>query len=444
MISELKLFHGEYRNFEAPVCVFFDVTNKCNLNCFYCFSNDNNMRKTKAAKGLTTEQIKEILDDMAVSGVKVVEFSGGEPLVDKDILDIIRYAKKLNLEVSFVSNGTLFTDEICQELKPLVKHVNITLRGCDEQTHDKVTGVAGSYKRTIENIKRLNRFDIGVGVLLDPTYLNYNKIYDYISGLIKKEQIQLKSIFMNRINIRNVANQGDAKEQYCLQTIQEYEHVFEQLDRIYKEYNVFIEIEAFPICQVKQKYHKYITRCNYGLSNASIDYEGNLKMCPVSNKVVGNLLEHGIKELWNNSDVTRKFRNLSWLNEKCSKCQDFEKCGGGCYTSKPETMTYQDDYFNKDKIFGDADILKMEESVIVKDMGTYGMFFYTRVVPRLLPVKKYHAEPDVLEISGDEYSIMKEIDSHKSVKQIRDKLGYKDEIQFDNMLIALKNRGIIS
>lgn len=443
MISTLKLYDDKYINFGAPICVFFDITNRCNLNCFYCFSNDNNLRKAQI-NGLTTDEIKRILIDLSEAGTKVVEFSGGEPLVHKDFLEILRYAKDLGLEVSFVSNGTLFTKEICEKLSSLVSHINITLRGCGECSHDKVTGVEGSYAKTISSIKMLNNHGINVGILLDPTYLNYKKIYSYISSLIKIDGVVLSSIFLNRINIRNMENQGDEKQQYCLRTIDEYEDVFEQLDRIYKEFSIFVEVEAFPLCEVNEKYHKYITRCNYGISNASIDFEGNLKMCPVSSKVLGNLKNSSVKELWNENPIIKEFRNLEWINSKCKSCLDFETCGGGCYTSKPETMTYQDDYFHKNLVFSDESIPYINSRVIVKNMDTKAIIFYKRIVPRLLPTKRYNHEREVLVVSGDEYKVISCIDSVTTVRGLREKAGIVHVTQFDNILIALVNRGIVS
>ncbi len=442
MIRTLELYDNQYMNFGAPVCVFFDITYRCNLKCFYCFSNDNNLKKM-AKNGLTVSEIKNILKDLSVSGTKVVEFSGGEPLMQKDFLEILRYSKALGLEISFVSNGTLFSKEICEELVTLVTNVNITLRGCDEFSHDKATGVEGSYVKTINSIKLLNSYGIKVGILYDPTYLNYENIYDYFTYLIEIEGVKLNSIFLNRINIRNIDNHGTEKKSYCLQTIEEYEIAFGQLDRIFTEYGIFIEIEAFPLCKVNEKYHRFLTRCNYGISNASIDFEGNLKMCPVSSKILGNLRNESVKTIWSESPIIKKFRTLEWMNAKCKSCLDFEICGGGCYTSKPETMSYQDDYFIKEKVYSEEKIPCISPQVIIKDMDSKAYIFFKRIVPRLLPAKKYIHERDIFEISGSEYKVMRHIDSLTAINEIKEKLSEIDSTQFDNIIIALVNRGVI-
>lgn len=443
MINILKLYQDKYINFGAPICVFFDITNNCNLNCFYCFSNDNNLRKA-TDKGLSTDEIKKILQDLNNAGTKVVEFSGGEPLLHKDFFDILHFSYKLGFIISFVSNGTLFNDEVCSKLVPLVSHINITLRGCDEDSHDKVTGIAGSYARTISSIKLLNKYGINVGILLDPTYLNYERIYDYISQLVEKEGVILNSIFLNRINIRNMDNQGVEKQQYCLRSIDEYETVFEQLHKIHLKYNIFTEVEAFPMCKVNVKYHQYLTRCNYGISSASIDYQGNLKMCPVSSKVLGNLKHNSIKELWNESPTINEFRSLKWINTKCRTCADFENCGGGCYTSRPETMTYQDDYYHEEIVYSNDSIPYINSNVIIKNMNGKAIVLFKRIVPRLLPIKKYNNESDILEITGIEYKLLQSIDSQTCIEKLKDKFVELNDTQFDNMLISLVSRGIIS
>ncbi len=447
-----KLFDGEkYIKIESPICVFFDITNRCNLNCFYCFSNDNIMRKehhTNRIKPITVEQIKAILLDMAQSGVALVEFSGGEPLVVKDFINIVKYARSLGLTVSFVSNGTLFTEQICQELQGLLNHVNITLRGYNEESHDKVTGIKGSYRKTLNSIKLLNKYDIGVGILLDPTYLNYQHISEYISDLFINEKIHLKSLFLNRINVRNKENQGEAKDEYCLRSVQEYEQVFEQLEWLHEKFGLFVEFEIFPLCEVDPKYHKLLTRCNYGLTHASIDCEGNLKMCPVSSQTLGSLLTHSIKELWSDSEVAKDFRSLKWADTKCKSCRSFEKCGGGCWNSQPETLTYQKDYFFRDIRFDESFIPQLKTKIIFKENDGYHILLFERRVPRPLPVKSFYKERDILKISDFEKKVIKSIDGLKTVDEIRSRLQSAldapvNYAEIDKVLITLHNYNII-
>lgn len=449
-MERFSLFDGEkYIKIESPICVFFDITNRCNLNCFYCFSNDNIMRKDKNLKPLTVEQIKDILLDLAQSDVKLVEFSGGEPLVVKEFINIVKYAKSLGLMVSFVSNGTLFTDEICRELKGLLNFVNITLRGYNEESHDKVTGIKGSYRKTLNSIKLLNKYEIGVGVLLDPTYLNHKHIGDYIANLFLKEKIHLKSLFMNRINVRNKENQGEAKDEFCLRSVSEYEMVFEQLEYLNKEFGLFVELEAFPLCEVNPKYHKLLTRCNYGLTHAGIDFEGNLKMCPVSSQTLGNLLHNSIKELWSNSPIAKEFRSLKWVDAKCKSCSSFESCGSGCWNSQPETLTYQRDYFFRKIRFEDTFIPQFKADIILKQNDGSHILLFQRKVPRPLPVKAFYGERDILKLSDFEKQIVELIDGRRNIGDIKCELKesgrttdvIKDEV--DKLIIELTNYSII-
>lgn len=455
-MEKFKLFDGrEYTSIESPICVFFEITNRCNLNCFYCFSNDNILLKDHHLKALNINQIKDILDDLASNHVKLVEFSGGEPLVVKQFVDLVKYARSLGLNVSFVSNGTLFKDETCAELKGYLDHINITLRGYNSETHDKVTGVKGSYEKTLNAIKLLNKYDIGVGVMLDPTYLNYRQIEDCISDLFLREKVNLKNLFLNRINIRNRENQGDAKDEYCLRTIEEYELVFEQMERLNQKFGLIVEVvDGFPLCQVNPRYHKFMTRCNYGLTHAGIDFEGNLKMCPCSSQVIGSLLEKSIRDLWTNSPVIRDYRKLEWMDDKCKRCQDFEKCGGGCWTSQPETKSYQMDYFFGSYRFDDSFVPKLTSTIMIKPNEGCYILLSQRKVPRPLPVKHYYGDKEVFKITPLEKQFIELIDGKRSVGAIKGIVmevnpdyvknipKYSDTI--DNCLVALRNSQLIN
>ena len=127
MISISKLYCGATEAFDhvrygkrhfsdkRPVVVW-NVTKACNLRCIHCYAKaDNN----PAPNELTTEEGFKLLEDLAKFGCPVILFSGGEPLVRPDILDLIHKAVNLGLRTVISTNGVLIDHSLPKELKKL-------------------------------------------------------------------------------------------------------------------------------------------------------------------------------------------------------------------------------------------------------------------------------------------------------------------------------------
>jgi len=118
---------------KKPVVVW-NVTKACNLRCIHCYASaDNN----PAENELTTEEGFKLLEDLSSFGCPVVLFSGGEPLVRPDILDLIHRAVQLGLRAVLSTNGTLIDENMAKELKKFgLSYVGISLDGIGE-VHDR-------------------------------------------------------------------------------------------------------------------------------------------------------------------------------------------------------------------------------------------------------------------------------------------------------------------
>ncbi|MDI6904564.1 MAG: radical SAM protein [Candidatus Bathyarchaeia archaeon] len=133
----------------APFLVVWQFTNAYNLRCkhFYASAISETMPDE-----LTTEEAKDLIDELADCGVVAIAFSGGEPLIRKDFFEIANYAKERDFYVSVATNGTLITPSIGKKLKSCVDYVEISLDGLKE-THEKFRGISGVFDKTINGIK---------------------------------------------------------------------------------------------------------------------------------------------------------------------------------------------------------------------------------------------------------------------------------------------------
>lgn len=162
----------------SPLSVCFQVTRKCNLNCKYCLSSSGK----NAEYGLTTEEVKKIINDLGTIGVNRLDFTGGEPLMRKDLGELIECAKKNHINTIVTTNTLLLNKENIEVLKK-ADLVQISIDGPEEVHNEQRQG--NVFKKTIENIKLLKEHQ--VKIRLNSFIYNSNKEYvDYLMDLSKE------------------------------------------------------------------------------------------------------------------------------------------------------------------------------------------------------------------------------------------------------------------
>jgi radical SAM family uncharacterized protein len=144
----LRLYRGLILNSfggKAPLFAGHKLTYNCNLKCKMC------PFWRRFSENLSTQKEKEILRQIYDSGVCAVGFEGGEPLLRKDLPEILAYSRSLPLHTSLITNGTLLKSRI-DEIAPYINGiVFVSLDGL-EKTHDRIRGVDGCFKRAVEGI----------------------------------------------------------------------------------------------------------------------------------------------------------------------------------------------------------------------------------------------------------------------------------------------------
>ena len=145
---------------KKPVVVW-NMTQRCNLKCVHCYAKAIDPRGTDP---ISTDQAKVMIDDLAQFGAPVLLFSGGEPLVREDLVELANYATGQGMRAVISTNGTLITKKKAKELKEVgLSYVGISLDG-DEAVHDKFRGVKGSYKKALEGVANCQAEGLKVGL----------------------------------------------------------------------------------------------------------------------------------------------------------------------------------------------------------------------------------------------------------------------------------------
>ncbi len=174
----------QFSSDKKPVVVW-NVTRRCNLHCIHCYASSKNMEHPDE---LSTKEGYALIDDLAGFDVPVILFSGGEPLMRPDILDLAKYATKSGIRAVISTNGTMITREVARDLKKVgLSYVGVSLDGL-QPVNDKFRGVEGSFDRALEGIRNCQQEGIKVGLRFTINKQNVQEIPG-IFKLLEQENI---------------------------------------------------------------------------------------------------------------------------------------------------------------------------------------------------------------------------------------------------------------
>ena len=167
-----------------PVVVW-NCTRRCNLKCLHCYARANS-RTTNG--DLSTTEGQALIRDLAEFGVPVILFSGGEPLLRKDLFDLASLAKDWGLRIALSTNGTLITPEVARKLQQIgFAEVGISLDGL-RPVHDYFRGKEGAFQAALTGIRNSIAAGLRVSLRMTITRFNYAEL-PAIFHLVAEEKI---------------------------------------------------------------------------------------------------------------------------------------------------------------------------------------------------------------------------------------------------------------
>ena len=142
---------------DAPICLTWELTYACNLQCVHCLSSSGR----RDPRELDTAQVKDVLDQLRDLQVFYINIGGGEPMIRKDFFEILEHAESNGIGVKFSTNGTYITAENAKRMAAMnYLDIQISLDGVDAKTNDAVRG-EGSYAASIAAMNFLRDANFG-------------------------------------------------------------------------------------------------------------------------------------------------------------------------------------------------------------------------------------------------------------------------------------------
>ena len=277
--------------------LFFELTSKCNLKCAHCYGSFS----AQEQKELKCEDIVAILEKTKDYGTYQIDFTGGEPLMYRDLDKLLEYCYFNGFLVRIFTNLTLFNDNFLNMFKKYgVKEIVTSVDSCHAECHNQFRGVPKSFERTIDAIRILKDNNIPVTI-------------NSMVGQHNKEHIEEMIGFIDSLKVKSVLDviipEGRANE--LDNSIQESAKIIKD---IYENHYNIIDKNAISVS------------CGIGYRFVYIKSNGNVYPCPSMTRdcdILGGVQLFDIVEIWKHLNTKYCFR----CDKKTDKCKN---CSGGC------------------------------------------------------------------------------------------------------------------
>jgi mycofactocin radical SAM maturase len=319
----MKLVEHMKTGLDAPICLTWELTYACNLQCIHCLSSSGQ----RDDRELSTAEAKRVLDELREMQVFYINIGGGEPMVRRDFFELLEYAIGCGIGVKFSTNGAFIDQEKARRLAALdYLDIQISLDGVDEATNDAVRG-AGSYalaRRAMDNLRDAGFGPFKISVVV--TRHNVSQL-DEFKRLADSYGAQL------RITRLRPSGRGADTWHELHPTNAQQREIYEWL--LAHGENVLTGDSFFHLNALGDPLPG-LNLCGAGRVVCLIDPIGDVYACPFvihEDFRAGNVRDAGFAPIWKTSDLFTSLREPQSAGA-CASCGSFDACQGGCMAAK--------------------------------------------------------------------------------------------------------------
>lgn len=304
----------------GPLAVHLEVVAACNLTCKHCFAGALPRREHT----LTLDELDGLFQTLAAMGAFRLGITGGEPLLRRDIFDIIDMATQHGLHPCLTTNGLLITEEIAREFgKRELVWLNVSLEGATAETNDMIRG-SGTFVKVLDRLSLLAR------------HSRFTLAFTIMRSNLK--EIEQCAELAHRVGAQTAVFRplypvGTARQNLDLMpTFQEYNHALNTLAGI-KDRSQFELCSLDPFSPQAQSDAQAVTHDNYGCGAGnqvcSISISGDVNPCSFLGPdfVAANIRQKPFEDIWHRSQGFRQIRALPGPAGS-GQCKSDTFCGG--------------------------------------------------------------------------------------------------------------------
>lgn len=318
LVAQLK------RGLDAPICLTWELTYACNLQCVHCLSSSG----VRDPRELSTAQAKAVIDELRRLQVFYVNIGGGEPMVRRDFFEIVDYATSSGVGVKFSTNGAFIDERAARRLTSMdYLDVQISLDGLDAATNDAVRG-EGSYtmaRRAMDNLSAAGFGPFKISIVV--TRHNAAQLDGFLA---------LADSYGAQLRVTRLRPSGRGADSWpeLHPTLAQQRDVYQWLlahgERVLTG-DSFFHLNALgePL--------PGLNMCGAGRVVCLIDPIGDVYACPFvmhQEFRAGNVHDRGgFTAVWRDSELFQSLREPDAAGA-CASCGSYDACQGGCMAAK--------------------------------------------------------------------------------------------------------------
>ena len=335
-MNESALSRAE--GFARPYVVSWNLTYRCNLACEHCYLDAGGTPQVGTENfadrsELGTEECFRVIDEIAAFAPECITIlTGGEPLLRRDILEIVRRAAERELWVVVGTNGVRITENVAKRLAEAgARGLSLSLDALDPDRHDRFRKVRGAWRNTVEGAEILNR--TGLPFIVQTTAGSHN--LDELEAIADFAHDRLAAKVWN-LYFLVPTGRGQFVSDI---TPAQYDEVLASLYRIQKKYDrrMLVNAKCAPhyIKTVLENNGTQIRTysggaggCPAGTHYMGIRPNGDVTPCPYLPVFAGTLRNSSLADLWTSSTLFTDIRRRASLGGRCGECELNGHCGG--------------------------------------------------------------------------------------------------------------------
>ena len=315
---------------DAPICLTWELTYACNLQCVHCLSSSGK----RDPRELTTAEAKQVLDELRDLQVFYINIGGGEPMVRRDFFELLEYSISQGIGVKFSTNGAFIDFDKAQRLAAMdYLDIQISLDGTDAVTNDAVRG-EGSYdmaRRAMDNLQAAGFGPFKISVVV--TRHNVDQL-DEFKALADSYGAQLR-VTRLRPSGRGADSWHDLHPTNAQQR-QIYNWLLAHGGHD-SERPVLTGDSFFHLNALGEEPLPGLNMCGAGRVVCLIDPIGDVYACPFvihDEFKAGSVRDDGgFAKVWKESELFLELREPQSAGA-CSSCGSYDACQGGCMAAK--------------------------------------------------------------------------------------------------------------
>jgi pyrroloquinoline quinone biosynthesis protein E len=309
---------------DPPLALLAELTHRCPLACPYC---SNPVELERASGELAGEEWRRVLREAAALGVLQVHFSGGEPMVRRDLVTLIAEAASHGLYSNLITSGTLGGErEIAAFAAAGLRHVQLSFQDHEAANNDRIAGLAGAYERKTKFAAVVR----AAGLPLTFNMVVHRQNLDGIAEMIDMAQ----ALGARRVEIAHVQYYAWALENRAalLPSRAQLDEATRIVEAARERLKGVLAIDYV----VPDYYGVRPKSCmnGWGRQFLNVMPSGTVVPCHAAETIPGidfpSVREASLADIWYRSDAFNRFRGTDWMPEPCRGCDRREIDWGGC------------------------------------------------------------------------------------------------------------------